>query len=95
MAKTIALGQFQEVNKNIKTEILFGDQGQTKDGGPKNQRANKDVQIAFYLTKEDAAKLNIIHARLLAESGQALSRADRVRNLVLNFIQEHKELLNK
>lgn len=90
MPKMVDLGQFADANKNIKTEILF-------DAPPaqKGNKNNKDVQIAFYLTKDDAARLNIIHAKLLAESGLSMSRADRVRGLVLKFIEENRSLLNK
>lgn len=89
MPKTVDLGQFMDANKNIKTEILFDAPFAQKD------KKNKDVQIAFYLTKDDAARLNIIHAKLLAESGLSMSRADRVRSLVLKFIEENRDLLDK
>lgn len=90
MPKTVDLGQFTDANKNIKTEILFD-----TPSAPRGNKNNKDVQIAFYLTKDDAARLNIIHAKLLAESGLAMSRADRVRSLVLKFIEENRGLLDK
>lgn len=87
MPKTVSLDSFKDAQKEV-TEIIF-------DAAPpaKTKGANKDVQIAFYLTREDSAKLNIIHARLQAETGQAISRADRVRNLVMDFIENHKNLL--
>lgn len=90
MPKTVAPGQFTDANKNIKTEILFD-----APSAQMSSKNNKDVQIAFYLTKDDAARLNIIHAKLLAESGLSISRADRVRNLVLKFIEENRGLLDK
>ena len=83
------------MNKNIKTGILFDGSSETSGSPKKSKKENKDVQIAFYLAKKDAARLNIIHAKLLAESGLSISRADRVRNLVLKFIVEHEMLLEK
>ncbi|UQZ91406.1 hypothetical protein C4J81_19095 (plasmid) [Deltaproteobacteria bacterium Smac51] len=96
MPKAISPKSFKDAKKEV-TEIIF-DSSAAAPGPPspapaKSKGANKDVQIAFYLTREDSAKLNIIHARLQAETGQAISRADRVRNLVLAFIEDHRDML--
>lgn len=95
MAKSIDLSTFKEAKKEV-TEILFEAPAiaavPPQATGRKARGANKDVQIAFYLTKEDSARLNIIHAKLQAQTGIAISRADRIRNLVLAFIEENENL---
>jgi hypothetical protein len=92
----IDLSQFAEAKKDIR-EIIFEPASLVETGASsspqKAKKKNKEVQIAFYLTREDSARLNIIHSMLQAENGVAISRADRVRNLVLAFIEEHRHLL--